>query len=100
MGRGDGMGYRIVYGPEPAMPQPKSGSSYTKVLAALFFLIFVWIVRHCWPEGREVLARYLLPGEQTAAQAAFSVLLENLRHGVGMVDSLTVFCQEMLYEIL
>ena len=99
MGRGDGMSYRIVYGPDPIVQQPGKESVRKRVLTASCFLIFVWLVRLSWSEGREVLVRYLLPGEPTHAQAVFSVLLDNLRHGMGMVDSLTVFCREILYEI-
>ena len=100
MGLGDGMSYRIVYEPEKCVQQSFKESSSGRILTALCFLIFVWLVQSLWPEGREVLTKYLLPGEPALAQAAFSVLLDNLRHGMGMVESLTVFCREILYEIL
>ena len=47
-----------------------------------------------------MLAMHLLAGEPTLAQTAFADLLKNLRCGFGMVDSLTVFCREILYEIV
>ena len=100
MGRGDEMGYRIIYGPESTMKSGKNGPACTRILTAGFFLIFAWTVRLLWPEGRDILAIYLIPGEPALTQSAFGALQDNLRHGMGMVDSLTVFCQEILYEIL
>ena len=43
---------------------------------------------------------HLLPGDLTCAEAAFSELMENIRYGDGVVDALTVFCKDILYEIL
>ena len=47
-----------------------------------------------------MLAMHLVTEGPTRAQTAFADLLENLRSGFGMVDSLTVFCREILYEIV
>ena len=100
MGRGDGMGYRIIYGPEPPKKCSKNGTVRARVLTAVSFLIFAWFLRLLWPEGREVLANYIIPGEPTLTQSAFMGLQDNLRHGMGIGDSLTEFCREILYEIL
>ena len=94
------MGYRIVYGAEPAHQQKQNGSVRLRILVALSFLAFAGLVRFLYPDGRELLAGYLLPGDLTLTQSAFSGLLDNLRHGLGMVDSLTVFCREILHEII
>ena len=93
------MSYRMIY--EPGS-RAEGGNSviFRTLMTASFFVCFLWAVNRFWPEGREVLTKYLLPGEPALAQAAFSVLLDNLRHGMGMVESLTVFCREILYEIL
>ena len=100
MGRGDTVGYRIVYGPEQVITNQSSGAVRIRVLVALSFLIFAWMVRFLWPEGRAVLAMHLLPGDLTCAEAAFSELMDNIRYGDGVVDALTVFCKDILYEIL
>lgn len=94
------MSYRVIYGAEQVIQKHKKKSARFRILIALSILIFAWTVRLLWPEGREMLAMYLLPGEPTLTEAAFSNLLENLRHGFGMADSLTVFCREVLYEII
>ena len=69
-------------------------------MIALSFLIFAWLVQLYWPKGRELLVMQLLPGNPTVVQAAFSDLLVNLRQGQAMADALTVFCREVLYEIV
>ncbi len=94
------VGYRIVYGAEPVIQKKSSGTVRIRVLVALSFLAFAWTVRLLWPEGRAVLAMHLLPGDQTLAETAFLNLLEHLKHGERMVDSLTVFCREILHEII
>ena len=68
-------------------------------MVALCFGLLAFGVRMCWPEGRLILASMLLPGDATFTQEAFGALVENLRIGVGMAESLTIFCQELLYEI-
>ena len=98
--RGDMVSYRIVYGPDPVTEKNVRGTARIRMLIASGFLIFAWVVRVLWPEGREVLAAWLLPGEAAVTQAAFLALLDNLRNGFGMADSLTVFCREILYEII
>ena len=94
------VGYRIVYGNDPVQMPQKSGSQRIRLLIGLSFLAFALAVRLAWPEGRELLVMQFLPGESSVAQAAFSEFLDNLRTGRPMVDSMTVFCQEVLHEIL
>ena len=93
------MGYRIVYGPVMDMQKTRSGTARIRIMLAVCFAAFACIVRFVWPEGKEILAGHLLPGNPTLVQAAFTDLLENLHHGFGMVESLRVFCREILYEI-
>lgn len=93
------VGHRIVYGPDSPAQRGHAGTARIRLLVALSFLIFAWSVRSFWPEGREALASHLLPQNLTVTEIAFANLLEDLRHGEGMVDSLTVFCREILYEI-
>lgn len=93
------MGYRIVYGPAEDNRRTRPASTRFRILTAFSFAAFVCMVRFLWPEGRELLTGFLLPGTPTFAQAAYYDLLENLQQGFGVVDSLTVFCREILYEI-
>ena len=93
------MGYRIIYGPDVPLQKTEHGTVRIRIMVAICFAAFVCLVRLLWPEGREILASHLLPGEATLAQAAFLELLGNLHNGTGMVESLTVFCLEILHEI-
>ena len=69
-------------------------------MIAFSFLVFTGLVRILWPEGRDLLVMSMLPGDLSVTEAAFSSLLDHLRQGSGLVDSLTVFCREVLYEII
>ena len=97
--RGDRVGYRIVYEPDFVNAAGRKDSTRIRIMISCGLLIFALVVRLLWPEGREVLTEYLL-SKPTLAQSAFSDLLENLRCGSGMVESLTVFCREVLDEIV
>lgn len=94
------MGYRIVYGPDSVPGTGKRRSAQLRILTALCFLALAWAVRLFWPAGREILVTLLLPGDPTQAEAAFTMLFENLRQGEPMLDILTVFCREVLHEIV
>ena len=93
------MGYRIIYGPDMPPRKTECSSNRIRIMVAICFAAFACTVRLIWPEGREILAAHLLPGDPTLTQAAFSELLDNLHHGAGMVESLTVFCRDVLHEI-
>ena len=90
------MSYRIEYGP----PFPRSRDKLPIRLiglTALFFILFLLIVKTAWPAGREKLTRLLQPVGNTqdlrlAAQAFFA----DLKAGAPFYDSLTAFCQEIV----
>ena len=94
------VGYRIVYGPNLIIQRKQTGTARIRILVALSFLVFAWSVRIFWADGREVLTTYLLPDELSLAEAAFYNLLGDIRQGDRIIDSLTVFCREVLYEII
>ena len=100
MKRGDKVAYRIIYGPEPVMDKRVKSSVRIRIWIALSFLALAWLVRMFWPDGRNLMVMYLLPGDPSRTEAAFSMLLDSLRQGFGIVDSLTVFCRHILYEII
>ena len=99
MDRGDALGYRVVYGIDPKGRMSAINRKRLRWLTVVSFGFFVLLVRQIWPEGRQILTSQLLPDPSGQAQAAFSELLGNLRQGSGMMESLTVFCREILYEI-
>ena len=93
------MGYRVIYGQDRLSQENRGKTIGIRTLTALCFGIFALLVRCLWPEGRELLMTYLLPGQQSVTQAAFTEFLVNLRQGSAMVDAFTVFCKEILYEV-
>lgn len=90
------MGYRIVYGKEPVMVQPRRKSSL-RLWTAVFALVFMVLVRCCWPGGTEILRQYLLPRE-TAATAAFRQLAQSIQSGEPAGEAVTAFCREIVSD--
>lgn len=91
------MGYRIVYGPEIRPPRERAGTSgRLPAMTAAFLLIFALLVRQFWPEGTQILRQYLLPGELSVTEQAFSSLMQNIRGGESVLSAFTVFCQEII----
>ena len=93
------MSYRIVYGgptPENKMSNTTAVRLRTMIAAAL--LIFSMIVRLLWPDGTTLLQSVFLPTDLTVAEEAFSVLLEEVRQGQPVDDSITAFCQKIIDE--
>lgn len=92
------MGYRVEYG-QAERKAPSFLKKYRlHLLTAAFFLLFVLAVKLYWPEGAAVLSSIFLPGEPTEAQAAFAVLVEDLREGQPFSDAVTTFCREIIAD--
>ena len=87
------MGYRIVYGEEPAVTTAER-KSHLRLMTAGFALVFVILVRLCWPEGTQMLRQTLLPGDN----AALEQLKEDIQAGEPIGDAVTAFCQTIVEE--
>ncbi len=97
LSRGDGMSYRIVYGSDKNPVKIKQGGgSRIRMLTALCFLLFCLMVSAVWPQGKSILQEMLLPGEMSASEIAFCVMMDDLRVGESLKDSVTVFCQSVI----
>ena len=99
MDGGDALGYLVVYGPHTKGSMSDINRKRLQWLTVICFGLFVLLVRQIWPEESRILTSQLLPEPSRPAQIAFSELLGNLRQGSGMMESLAVFCREILYEI-
>ena len=89
------MGYRIVYGREPAQVRRRR-KSYLRIWTAVFALVFVTAVHFLWPEGEETLRRILIPQEQTVA--AFSGMVEEIENGQDVGAAVTAFCRRVVAD--
>lgn len=93
------MGYRIDYGgPIPNIPYRRSNYFRLRSMVAVAFLLFSLVVRFCWTEGTDMLRSLFLPGDLTVTEQAFRDMVDDLRHGVPIGDSVTVFCQRIVDE--
>lgn len=91
------MGYRIVYGEESLREKPKGmGILRFQLLTAVFAVLFVLSVRIWWNDGAEQLRHWLLPGEPTVTEAAFSGFVEDIQGGMKVGDAVTAFCKEII----
>ena len=97
--RGDGMGYKIVYGTDSMQVASASESGgRLRLMTAACLLVFCMLVRCFWPEGTGLLREIILPGEPTATEQAFDRMLEDLRLGESLGDAVTVFCKDVIRQ--
>ena len=92
------MGYRIVYGGPTPEIKTKTTAVRLRTMMAAAFLVFCMAVRLFWPEGTTLLQSVFLPSDLTATEEAFSVLLEEIRQGQPVNESITAFCHKILDE--
>ncbi len=80
------------------MPERKNstGQFRFQLMTAVCMLAFVLCVRSFWPAGTEKLKEFLLPGEPSGTEAAFSNLVSNLKDGDRIGDAIAVFCGEII----
>ena len=91
------MSYRIVYGneiPTKFMQPPRR--SQIRMMTAVCMILFSLAVGQFWPRGKQVLQEFLLPGEPTVTEEAFSDLVENLYQGMKLEAAMTAFCQQII----
>lgn len=90
------MAYRIDYGSGTKCQRSERGS-YLRVqtMTAACLLVFTLVVSRVWPEGKQQLRQYLMPGEQKI-QTAFQEFTGQLRAGVSVEEALTAFCVQII----
>ena len=91
------MGYRIDYGQpfDKKYPMPDRRSRLPWMVC-IALLLFALLTNLFWPEGRAVLAEFLIPGDAAVTSAAFSDMVADVRAGVTVSDALAAFCREIL----
>lgn len=93
------MGYRVDYVPvDRVFRGKKERMLRVPALSALFFLIFVLLVRLFWAQGTETLRAVLLPGDWQATGQALEALADRLGMGEPFGDAVSVFCREIIQE--
>ena len=91
------MAYRIVYGgTTPVQDPPVRGRSHLQIMTAACLLLFALAVGQFWPRGRDVLRDFLLPGEPTVTEQAFSDLVSDLSQGIKLEEAMAAFCQQII----
>ena len=91
------MSHRIDYGGAvPTKYGRKRDGNSLRMMTAVFLILFALAVGQFWPRGREVLQEFLLPGEPTLTEQAFSGLVHDLSQGINLEDAMTVFCRQII----
>ena len=91
------MSYRIEYGTiVPERFQRPKVKRHIRILTALFVLLFSLAVGKFWPDGRQLLREYFIPGEPSITEQAFSCMISELRDGVALEKAVVAFCQEII----
>ena len=89
------MGYRIAYSPEdnrryPMHKRYKIKRKWIIPVAAFLILTAVLFSRV------DALRRFLLPGDPDVTQAAITTMVEDLKTGEPLYDTVTAFCREII----
>lgn len=93
------MGYRIDYEPVNRAFQIRTGRRLrVPLLSAVFFVIFLLLVRFCWVQGTDALRAMFFPGDWQVTGQALEALAENMRAGHTFSHSAAVFCREIIQE--
>ena len=94
------MSYRVVYGPMPREKSGRKGIFRLQMMTAVCLLMLSLGIRTAWPEGREVLRHYLIPGTETVTQEAFGDMIEGLQAGQSVREAVTAFCRQIVQHEL
>ena len=91
------MSYRIVYGGAPSVEyRMPRGRKYIRTMTALTMMLFALAVGRFWPQGKAMLQEFLLPGEPTVTEVAFSGLVRDLSQGIKLEEAMAAFCQQII----
>lgn len=94
------MGYRIDYGSVELNRKRKAGNGIRiRNMIAISLFAFAVFVRLFWPNGSDILREYLLPGDLSVAEEAFSDFMNQLHNGEELREAALVFCRTILYEV-
>lgn len=90
------MSYRIFYENDIIVKsmrgKKKKAPNLRNVTIAIWALVASLIL---W-RNKTVVLDCLIPGDNAVTVAAFEELIENVKGGTGMTDSVAVFCREIL----
>ena len=90
------MGYVIQYSDGDCKKSKYSGRSGLPAMTAAFFLAFLLLTKAFWPAGSRILREIFIPGDPEITGGAISNLVDDLRAGEPLKDSVAAFCSEIL----
>ena len=88
------MAYEISYGPVKTK-QPKTRKNTPRSLI-LFLCTAALIIGLSITGSGDRILQWLIPGDSNVTSAAFSTMIENLRDGLPLYESVTAFCKEII----
>lgn len=85
------MGYRICYG-----KQRGNNRIIRRIMTAVFFLMFLFLVNNFWPEGAEALQSLIFRLGNSAAAAALDNMAEELMNGGAVREVFSDFLDRLM----
>ena len=92
------MGYRVEYETVRKVRRMEQKTARLPAMIAAALILFFILVGFFWPEGKEALRNFLIPGDPAVTVAALEGLAEELETGAELGDALENFCRTVLQE--
>lgn len=91
------MSYTIQYSPESneRYPIPQHRKKNNWLLFACM-LLFAFAIGWFGMQNRETVKEFLIPGDSAHTEAAFNMMVSDIRDGSGIGDAITTFCLEIM----
>ena len=90
------MPYRVDYSCNAHKQKKSCSLRRRRYLTGFCFLLFLFLVTIFWPEGREVLRRFFIPGDPDLTLAAVETFCQDLISGIPFQQAAQTFYKGIL----
>lgn len=92
------MGYRVEYETVRKVRRMEQKTARLPAMIGAALVLFLILVGIFWPEGKETLRNFLIPGDPAVTVAALEELAEELETGAPLGEALDNFCRSIVRE--
>lgn len=90
------MSYKIIYNKKIGITTKYEERQNVLKLKYITIAIWLLVVGLCVWQNKAIVIEGLIPGNNAVTVSAFGELVENLRNGTDISDSVVVFCKDIL----
>ena len=95
------MSYSINYRePSVIKATDKRKKSRIPIMTAVFFLLFMLVVKAFWEKGDERLSRILWSQDLVVLERAVQYIFAAVEHGQPFPEAVQAFCREIIHEAM